>query len=105
VSARGERVGRFRGAIGLSGLLVVLAAACGGTVDPEAEADPTLRVGACFVVDAAGRAAPSSCDVPNDGAVTAEVEDAQMCELLQPGPASAFAVVGGRTFCLRDARP
>ncbi len=70
--ARGEHVGRRRGAIRLSRILVVLTAAGGGTANPEAEADPTLRVGACFVVDVAGRAAPPSCDVRDDGVVAEE---------------------------------
>jgi hypothetical protein len=97
-----ERIIVRQGAVGL---LVVLAAACGGTVGIEADADPMLRVGSCFVVEASGSVAPSPCDVRNDGVVTAEVEDVQMCGLLDAGGVNAFAVVDGRTFCLRDATP
>ncbi len=86
-------------------MLLVVLAACGGTVGPEADADGMLQVGSCFVVDAGGAVVPAPCDVRNDGVVTAEVEDPQLCDLLSAGEPSAFAVVDGRTFCLRDARP
>jgi len=43
--------------------------------------------------------------VRNDGVVTAEVEDPQLCDLLSAGEPSAFAVVDGRSFCLGHARP
>jgi len=107
VSAGGGRVARrgAGGAIALIGLVVVLAAACTGTVSREADADRTLQVGSCFVVDTGGRAVPASCDARNDGVVSAEVEDPQMCELLSAGAVGAFAVVDGRSFCFRDARP
>lgn len=104
MSAAGGLAQRWWGAIGLPGLLIVLAA-CGGTVDPEDAAGRTLEVGSCFAVDAGGMVVPASCDVRNDGVVTAEVEDAQLCDLLSAGGVSPFVVVDGRTFCLRDARP
>ena len=86
-------------------MLLVVLAACGGTVGPETDADGMLQVGSCFVVDAGGSVAPASCDVRNDGVVTAEVEDPQLCDLLSAGEPSAFAVVDGRSFCLGHARP
>ena len=99
---RGGRVGLFRRAGALLALIVVLAA-CGGAVGFEADADRMLRVGSCFIVDAGGQVTPAPCDVRNDGVVTAEVEDLQMCDLLGPDGASAYALVDGRAFCLRDA--
>ena len=90
---------------GAAALLVVLAAACGGTAEEGTDADLMLRVGSCFVIDAGGAVAPSPCDARNDGVVSAEVEDARMCDLLDADGISAFAVVDGRTFCLRDAAP
>jgi hypothetical protein len=82
----------------------VLTAACGGTAGTGADADRMLQVGSCFVIGAAGAVVPTPCDVRNDGVVMAEVEDAPLCDLLGTDGVSAFAVVDGRTFCLRDAK-
>ena len=90
---------------GVVALLIVLAAGCGWAGGTDSDADLTLRVGSCFVIDAAGSVVPSPCDVRNDGVVTAEVEDVAMCGPLGPGGATAFAVVDGRTFCLTAGAP
>ncbi len=54
---------------GATGLLVVLAASCGGTAGTGADPDRMLEVGPSFAVDAAGAVALSPCDVRNDGVV------------------------------------
>ena len=87
-------------------LLLVLAVASGlpGRLLPGSD-EPLpamLEVGSCFVVDASGRVAPQRCTARNDGAVVAEVSEPEACESLQGEGRAAFAVVGGRTFCLVD---